>query len=274
MAKLVIGCGYLGGRVAALWRGQGHAVRALTRGRADELRRLRVEPVVGDVREPLDVLAPQPADTVLYAVAPDRRGGVSADDVWLRGLGNLAAAVGGWPVLPRLIFVSSTGVYGRAAGEEVDEGAPTDPADESGRALQRAERWLRREWPAAVVLRFAGLYGPGRLIRSQSLLKGEPIAADSDGWLNLIHVEDGAAAVVAADERGRPGETYNIADGSPARRRDFYAHLAELIGAAPPRFAPPALPDLGRRVSNRRMLADLGVRLRYPTYREGLRASV
>ncbi|HEX5270582.1 MAG TPA: SDR family NAD(P)-dependent oxidoreductase, partial [Gemmataceae bacterium] len=114
-----------------------------------------------------------------------------------------------------------------------------------------------------------------RLIRSQLLLKGEPVPADPDGWLNLIHVEDGAAAVVAADERGRPGETYNVADGTPVRRRDFYARLAALLGAPPPRFVPPAVGDrVSRRVSNRRMLAELGVALRYPTCEEGLRASV
>jgi nucleoside-diphosphate-sugar epimerase len=276
VAKLVIGCGYLGSRVAALWRAGGHRVRALTRGRAEQLRGLGIEPVVGDVREPLDLLALGPAETVLYAVAPDRRGGGSAEDVWLGGLGNLVAAVHDWPATPRLIFISSSGVYGQTGGEEVDEGAPTCPADESGRVLERAERWLLREgYPAAVVLRFAGIYGPGRLIRSQLLLKGESVPADPDGWLNLIHVEDGSAAVVAADERGRPGETINVADGSPVRRRDFYARLAELLGAPPPRFVPPAAPDrVNRRLSNRRMIDRLGVVLRYPTYDEGLRASL
>jgi nucleoside-diphosphate-sugar epimerase len=275
MAKLVIGCGYLGRRVAALWLARGHTVRALTRGRADELRGLGIEPVVGDVREPLDLLAPETADTVLYAVAPDRRGGESAEDVWLGGLGNLLLAIRDWPVRPRLIFVSSTGVYGQSGGEEVDEASRTEPADELGRVVLAAERLLRERWPEATVLRFAGIYGPGRLIRSQSLLKGEPIPADPDGWLNLIHVEDGAAAVVAADERARPGETYNVADGAPVRRRDFYARLAELLCAPAPRFVPPAGPDwVNRRVSNRKMLAELGVALRSPTYEEGLRASL
>src|SRR5947209_6480594 len=84
MAKLIIGCGYLGKRVAALWRRRGHHVRALTRGRAEELCGLGIEPVVGDVRELLDVLALEPADTVLYAVAPDRRAGsATAEEVWI-----------------------------------------------------------------------------------------------------------------------------------------------------------------------------------------------
>ncbi len=274
MAKLIIGCGYLGRRVAALWRAQGHSVHALTRNRADELRALGIEPIVGDVRELIDLTALPPVETVLYAVAPDRQVGESPEDVWFTGLTYLTSVMETWPRRPRLIFISSTGVYGQTDGEEVDETAPTCPADESGRLLERVERSLLQQWwPEAVVLRFAGIYGPGRLLRRQSLRNGEPIPADPDGWLNLIHVADGAAAVVAADERGQLGGTYNVADGRPVRRRDFYARLAEVIGAPAPRFVPPTVPDrVNRRVSNRRMLADLGVVLRYPSYEEGLQA--
>jgi nucleoside-diphosphate-sugar epimerase len=276
MAKLIVGCGYLGRRVAALWCGRGHHVRALTRGRADELRALGIEPVVGDVREPLDLADLPPAETVLYAVAPDRQKGDSPEAVWIGGLVHLISVMGTWPRRPRLIFVSSTSVYAPGGGAEVDEGFPTEPGEESGRTLLTAEESLRTSgWPDAVVLRFAGIYGPGRLLRRQALLDGAPIPADPQGWLNLIHVEDGAAAVVAADERARPGETYNVADGHPVRRRDFYARLAELLGAPPPRFAAPVAPDgANRRISNRRMLGELGVALRFPGYEEGLRASV
>jgi nucleoside-diphosphate-sugar epimerase len=276
MVKLIIGCGYLGRRVASLWLARGHEVCAMTRGRTDELRSLGIVSVPGDVRELIDVGALPPAETILYAVAPDRRGGQTPEEVWLTGLIHLTAVLQTWPTRPRLIFVSSTSVYGQADGEEVDESALTEPAEESGRVLLAAEQFLRRDaWPGAVVLRLAGLYGPGRLIRSQSLLKGEPIFADPDGWLNLIHVEDAAAAVVAADELARSGATYNVADGRPVRRRDFYTRLAGLIGAPPPSFAPPAAPDpVNRRVNNRKMREELGVVPRYPSYEEGLRASV
>jgi nucleoside-diphosphate-sugar epimerase len=277
MAKLIVGCGYLGRRVAALWRARGHHVRALTRGRAAELRAQGVDPVVGDVRELIDVLKLEPAETVLYAVAPDRRpGGGTAAEVWVEGLGNLVGAMREWPARPRLLFISSTGVYGQSGGEEVDEATPTCPAEESGRVLEVAERALRTGWwPDAVVLRFAGIYGPRRLLRKQALLNNEPIAADPEGWLNLIHVADGAATVIAADKRARPGAVYNVADGRPVRRRDFYARLAELLGAPPPRFVVPSVADrVNRRVSNRRMHEELGVVLCYPSYEEGLLASV
>jgi nucleoside-diphosphate-sugar epimerase len=94
--------------------------------------------------------------------------------------------------------------------------------------------------------------------------------------LNLVHVEDGARAVLAAEQRGRVGETYLIADSAPMRRRDFYSFMAELLGAPAPTFQvdPLSAMENNRRIMNRKMLQELGVELTYPNYREGLRASI
>jgi nucleoside-diphosphate-sugar epimerase len=185
-----------------------------------------------------------------------------------------------WPAPPRLLFISSTSVYGQTDGEEVDEASATDSQEPAGRVLLKAENLLCSAWwPDAIILRFAGIYGPGRMQRSKAIQAGDPIVADPDKWLNLIHVEDGADAVLATEARAKPGTIYNISDGHPVRRRDFYAHMAEVVGAPVPRFvipAPDALPPhetANRRVSNQRMLEDLKVELRYPSYRDGLRAS-
>jgi nucleoside-diphosphate-sugar epimerase len=187
---------------------------------------------------------------------------------------GLANVLAGLPPPGRLVYVSSTGVYGQA-GDEVDESAPTEPADEAGRVVLEAERLLRRAGSALIILRFAGLYGPGRLIGAQRLRIGEPVPGDPDGWLNLIHVDDGARAVRAAAERGEPGTVYNVSDGHPVRRRDFYAHLAGLLGAPAPRFEPePGARAGNRRVSSRRLREELGVVPAYPSYVEGLAASV
>src|SRR5262249_43145601 len=145
--------------------------------------------------------------------------------------------------------------------------------EESGRVVLEAERLIRGAWVDGPiqVLRFSGIYGPGRLIRRQSLESGEPIVGDAEKWLNLIHVDDGAAAVVAVAERGGQGEVYNICDDHPVRRRDFYMELARLLGAPEPCFVPPApgapLPPherANRRISNQRMREELGVTLQYP----------
>jgi nucleoside-diphosphate-sugar epimerase len=95
---------------------------------------------------------------------------------------------------------------------------------------------------------------------------------------NLIHVDDAAAVILAAESRARPPCTYVVSDGHPADRRAFYRRLADVVGAPDPRFGdlPGAHPDIegrgrgSKRVSNRRMLADLQVNLSYPSYCDGL----
>jgi nucleoside-diphosphate-sugar epimerase len=133
---------------------------------------------------------------------------------------------------------------------------------------------LRAKLPAAVILRFAGIYGPGRVLRRQALLNGEPLVGDADKWLNLIHVEDGVRAVLAAEERGRAGETYLVADGSPVTRREFYTRSAELLGAPSARFEHKPESAANRRISNRKARVELGFTPEYPSFAEGLAASV
>jgi nucleoside-diphosphate-sugar epimerase len=280
MDKLIVGCGYLGRRVAARWRRQGHHVYATTRtfARADELRAPGLEPLVCDVLDPASLRALPTATTVLYCVGLDRSSGQTMRAVYVDGLANVLAAL---PAPARFLHVSSTSVYGQTDGEEVDEQSVMEPEEESGKIVLEAERVLRRAAPEAIVLRFAGIYGPGRLRRRQAIEAGEPIVGNADKWLNLIQVEDGAEAVLAAEECGQPGAVYNVCDDRPVRRRDFFALLAQLLNAPAPRFVdpPPGAPlppheRASRRLINRRLREVLQVRLRYPSYEEGLRASI
>lgn len=272
-SALVVGCGYLGRRVTAAWVGDGRRVFALTRRRADELAALGAMPVVGDVTVPTSLRTLPIVDTVLYAVGMDRSAGKSMRAVYVDGLRNVLESL---PPPRRFLYVSSTGVYGQADGSVVDETSPTDPVEEAGRVVLDAERLLRERLPTAVVLRFAGIYGPGRLLRRQALLKGEPLVGDADKWLNLIHVDDGVRAVRVAAGREEAGETYLIADGTPVRRRDFYTHLAKLLGAPDACFepGPSASAEPNRRVNNRKAAERLGFVPTYPSYIEGLTASV
>jgi nucleoside-diphosphate-sugar epimerase len=280
MERLILGCGYLGRRVAARWRQQGDRVFATTRrpAQAEEFRARGWEPIVCDVLDPASLRGLPAAATVLHCVGLDRSSGQSMREVYVTGLANVLAAL---PPPDRFLYVSSTSVYGQVQGEEVDEAAATEPEEEAGQIVLQAERLLRERLPGAVVLRFAGIYGPGRLLRQKAIAAGEPLPADPERWLNLIQVDDGAAAVLAAAERGQAGAVYNVCDDRPVRRREFYALLARLLGAPPPRFAapPPGAPlppheRANRRISNRRMHEALQVRLRYPTFEEGLRAAL
>jgi nucleoside-diphosphate-sugar epimerase len=268
--KLIIGCGYLGRRVAAAWVAQGHRVFGTTRTTDgfDELRQLGVEPLQADVLDPKSLHSLPAVATVLHCVGLDRKAGVSRQSVYVDGLANVLDAI---PLPKRFLYVSSTSVYGQTEGEEVDETAATEPVDEAGRVMLAAEQVLRQRLPDAVILRFTAIYGPGRLLRAQALKAGDVLPVDPESWLNLIHVEDGARAVVAAEERGKPGAIYNVSDGHPVRRGEFYTTLAARLGAVSLRFAPPAVAvDSNRRIVNRRLLEELEVRLQYPLYHLGL----
>jgi nucleoside-diphosphate-sugar epimerase len=279
VTNLVIGCGYLGRRVAELWRRQGRHVVATTR-RADgarDLEQLGVEPVVCDVLDAPSLRRLPAADVVCYAVALDRTSGATMRSLYVEGLAHVLQQM---PPPGRFLYISSSSVYGQTDGGWVDETSATEPEEESGRVVLAAEQVLRRRLPGAVMLRFSGIYGPGRLLRRKALEAGEPIVGDADKWLNLIHAADGAAAVLAAAEQARPGEVYNICDDEPVRRREFYLEEARVLGAPPPRFElppadAPAPPHekANRRIRNRRMKEELGVRLAYPDYRRGLAAS-
>lgn len=270
--NLIVGCGYLGRRVAARWVARGRRVVALTRRNAGALAVLGVEPVVGDVLDPASLRGLPAAATVLYAVGMDRTAGKSMREVYVEGLRHVLDTL---PACDRFVYVSSTSVYGQPDGGWVAEESPAEPAEESGKVVLEAERLLRSRQPAAIVLRFAGLYGPDRLLRKQPLLNGEPLVGDAEKWLNLVHVDDGADAVLVAEARGVPGETYNIADDEPVTRRDFYTVLAELLGAPPAKFEQRAEPGAAnRRVSAAKAKAALGWRPRYANYCEGLASAV
>ena len=270
---LIVGCGYLGRRVARRWLSAGRRVSALTRGNADALAALGVEPIMGDVLDPDSLRRLPQARTVLYAVGLDRTAGRSMRDVYVMGLANVLDRLA---PTGRFIYASSTSVYSQQNGEWVDEESTAEPSEESGRVVLEAERLLRSKRPDAIILRFGGIYGPDRLLRRQGQLRtGEPMRGDPARWLNLIHVEDGADAVLAAESRGEPGETYNIVDDEPVTREAYYERLARLVGAPALRFdGEPDERQANRRVSNTKAKANLGWRPRYQSYREGLPAAL
>ena len=265
--RLVVGCGYLGTRVAARWLATGDRVVAVTRRRerADELARLGLEPLVADVTDPDFPAAGLPdAATVFWGVGFDRSSGTTHRDVHVLGLARLLAAL---PGSPRVILSSSTGVWGDEDGRVVREDTPAHPTREAGRVLLEAEAVLRAHLKGpGVALRFAGLYGPGRLPRIADLRAGTPIAADPDSWLNLIHVDDAAEVVRVVAAAAAPGPLYVVSDGRPVRRRDLYGTLATLTGSPAPRFDAVAPRSRGadKRVDPARLFADLPIRLAHP----------
>ena len=285
MDRLIIGCGYLGLRVASLWKARGDDVFVLTRSeeRAATLQEHGLKPILGDVANSDSLRGLPTAASVLYAVGYDRSGPHSKRAVYVDGLKNVLKQIQGR--CQRFIYVSSTSVFGQSAGEFVDEMSATEPREENGQICLDAESVVRQFHDStamsaanagAIILRLAGIYGPGRLLaRIDQLQRNEPFTGNPEAWLNLIHVDDAAQALIASDERGRLGETYLVCDDQPLRRAEYYSALAARVGAPPPRFVELAVDSserqqFNKRCLNHRLRNELGIELRYPTIIDGL----
>jgi nucleoside-diphosphate-sugar epimerase len=283
MSLLVIGCGYLGERVARDYAGRGEPVFALTRSadRALAFEAIGLRPVVGDVLDP--ALQLPAVDRVLHAVGYDRTAAPSKRSVYVDGLENVLGRLPSG--VNRLVYIGSTSVYGNRDGGWVDEETLAEPITEAGRICLDAERalsaWAACSGVSTVILRCAGLYGPGRIIRRDLIAEGRPIPGDPDRHLSLIHIDDAARAAAAALDAASPGPLYLAGDDRPVRRRDYYRVVAAALDAPAPTFAPPApgsheaaRDTVDRKVRNRRMKAELGFVPRYPTIETGVPAAL
>jgi len=185
-------------------------------------------------------------------------------------------------------YLSTTGVYGDHQGDWVDESTPTAPSTERAKRRIAAEHaWTA--WGAAVnvpvhIFRLAGIYGPGQN-QLVSLREGKARRIVKPGQIfSRIHVEDIAAVLEASIARPNAGAIYNVCDDEPAPPHEVIEYAAKLLGVDPPPAEPfeeaaRSLSDMAlsfytdsKRVKNGRIKRELGVALRYPTYREGLQA--
>ena len=253
---LIAGYGYLGRCAAKLWQNEGTNIVAVTRSdeKAARLTEQGVQPIVADLSAATEFDLP-PVDTVLWSVGFDRSS-ANRKAIWIDGLDRLLFRLPS--SVQRLIYVSSTGVYGQSDGEDVSESTLAEPVTESGKCCLKAEGLLHR-WAAArtrvsvSVLRMAGIYGPNRLLRRTSDLRaGTPLPGDPDSWLNLIHVDDAAHAIVGiARQSGTP--LLNVVSRNTVTRREYYELLARLVNAPAPRFSG----EPAARGGNKRVVSDV-----------------
>ncbi len=282
MRALIIGCGYVGRALGTELVRLGHEVFGLRRSQAAGLDGIR--PLAGDVTDLADLRRlPLPFDWVVNTVSSSKGGAEDYRRVYLRGTENIIQWLA--PAPPkRFVYTSSTGVYAQDDGSDVDETSPAGGATETGRILVEAERRLFDAVNAggfpAVVLRVAGIYGPDRGHLFRQYLRGEAVMAGrGERWINMIHRDDVAGCIIAALEKGRPGEIYNAVDDEPVRQIDFFRWLSGVLGRDMPPFAEPA-PQGGKRgatskrVLNLKIKAGLGYRFRHPTFREGYAAEI
>jgi len=259
-----------------------YAVAALVRGDPGPLAGRGVRTLAGDLDRPGSLAAlAGTAALVLHAAPPAETG---ARDTRTR---NLVAALSGARMLPRrLVYLSTSGVYGDCGGARVDESRPLAPQTERARRRVDAEQALR-EWGAErgveiVILRVPGIYAADRL-PLERLREGMPVLrADEDVYTNHVHADDLADICVRALAHDAPPGVYNASDDTELRMGDYFDLVADRHGLArPPRvsradaeaWVPPMLFSFmreSRRLVNRRMKEALGVRLRYPTVFEGV----
>lgn len=276
---LIVGCGDTGRRVAGQWLARGAQVTGWVRtpASATRLQKLGAQSRVVD----LDSQAPdpEPADIIYYFAPPPRQGTQDTRlDRFLAALGNHQPQ--------RLVYISTSGVYGDCGGAWVDETRRVNPQTARAQRRVAAEQSLAAWNGDWVILRAPGIYGPGRLPLDK-VRAGEPVLRDADcSWSNRIHIDDLAAIAVRAAEHGPCQYVYNATDGEPTKMAAYYRQIADLLGVAQPpqidwataqqEFSAMRLSFLSesRRLDNRRLLRELDMQLRYKRLGDGLAASI
>lgn len=272
----VFGMGYSAQALARRLLPQGWRIVGTTRStdKAARLAAAGIEPVIW----PGDPVGPslRQATHLLVSIGA----GAEGDPVLARHRAEIAE------IAPKLVwagYLSTTGVYGDHQGGWVDETTPLAPTTERGRWRKLAEdQWRAVSDLPLHVFRLAGIYGPGRGPFEKVRDGTARLIVKEGQFMSRIHVDDLAATLAASIADPAPGTAYNVCDDEPSPPETVLRHAAQLLGLPPPpevRFEEARMTELARsfyleskRVSNRRIREELGVRLAYPSYREGLAA--
>ena len=276
MNVLIVGCGDLGLRVAKLLLADpGNNVWAVRRHppRDDEVPGLRW--IAADLTQPETLGAlPRGITHLVYLAAPDSRTEAEYRAVYRAGIEHVLDA------LPphgsqRVIFISSSAVYGDHGDAWVDEDTPLDPPAFNGCILQEAEGWLARRAGlsngrlVATCLRLSGIYGPGRTFLLERLRTGKAAAPTGTGhWANRVHVDDAARAICHVLTLPDPAPVYLVTDDTPLPIRTLYEDLARLVGGPVPPIGPAPAGMGNKRLSNARLRAT-GFRFDWSDSRDG-----
>ncbi len=275
MARILIaGCGDVGSVLGSSLQQAGHEVWGLKRNPATLPSTIRG--LVGDLSNLASLKAlPEQLDYIFYTAAAGGFSEARYQAAYLHGINNLLAMLTTQKQpLKRIFFTSSTSVYGQCQGEWVDEASPAEAASFAGRYLRQGEESLWQGPFPATVIRFGGIYGPGRTRLLDSLRQGQATCIkDPPLYTNRIHRDDCAAALYHLLELEEPAALYLGVDNEPAPQCEVLQWLAQRLGVAGPTVVNAASVEetalrANKRCRNNR-LRESGFRFRYPTYREG-----
>jgi nucleoside-diphosphate-sugar epimerase len=284
---ILAGCGYVGRRVAENELARGNTLLALVR--TEESRQALLDAGINAIALDLDLPAgidslPMTGSGVYYFAPPPPSG--TTDPRMRAFLDGISP-----DQLPsRVVYISTTGVYGDCHGEWVSEKRQPVPVADRARRRWDAEQALR-DWSGKTgvpvcILRVPGIYGPGK-VPTRRIEKGTPVLAEAESpWSNRIHVTDLVRACIAAMDHGIPGSVYNISDGNPSTMTDYFNHVADAMGLPRPRqisldeakkiFSHEMISYLteSKRLDTRLMRDELGIEPEYPTLDIGLKAAL
>lgn len=281
---LIVGCGDIGVRVARQVQQAGGNVIGLARSEASagRLLALGIDPVIANLDDAASLNALPTAGKLIFYFAPPPGGGPF--DSRMR---NFCQAVDSGQVPAKIVYISTSGVYGDCRGEWVTEQTPINP--QTSRAQRRADaeatlsEWARRHALPVVILRVTGIYGPGRLPLAR-VQQGHPILREEESPpTNRIHADDLADVCIRAAEKAVDGDIFNVSDGQPGTMTQYFNTVCDLLGL-------PRLPQIDmqearqvmnpmmlsyltetRRMDNRKMMEQLDVTLMYPDLSSGLK---
>lgn len=306
---LVIGgTGYVGTSLIHALLDEGCTVKALSRNPSQSAARAMfqqrsVTAIEGDITKPETLCGMADDVDVIYHLASISGGHpYTIEEVNIEGTRNVMAECAGTGAL--VIYASTTSVYGNSGEAIVEEGTHPQPNTVYSKSKLAAEGIvLHSAEPGGVVLRFGSVYGPGSPVIEDFLAKNGDVRVIGKGrnYANIIHIDDAVACLLAAGERGKPGEVYIATDGTAVRPVDFYGQMARCLGRGKPQFAgvvrlrilssfftffgkltgvPPIIStDTIRlltnsiKASNRKLTESLGVSIQFADYSKGLEAT-
>ena len=267
---LIVGCGDIGGGVARHFLQRGWQVQGLRR-QTDKLPE-SVGGIAVDLSDPesLATLPMLSADYVLMTLTPASYTEDGYQRIFEHATAALLAALS--PAPKRLLFVSSSGVYGQREHEWVDEESPTEPPRFAGKSLLRGEQLALGSGIPCSVVRFTGIYGPGRFQMLKKVQAGECAPTEPLHYSNRIHRDDCVGFLCHLLERAEAGEAldacYLASDDEPAPIQEVQCWLADQLGVPYEQGGAPIARTGSKRCANRR-LHESGYELRYPNYRQG-----
>lgn len=273
---LLIGCGDLPTRLLSKLSSEDWKIRGLRRSKVELS---EVEMSYGDAAdsEIINALIQEQPDQVILTLTPDGRTAEHYRNTYLKPAQIAANAVQRWAPNCHLVFVSSTSVYGQNAGEQVNEDSLTEPNSATAQVLLEAEEQIAQCGNPWSVIRFSGIYGPGRERLLHKVQSGNFTEPDSASWTNRIHSEDCAgvlAHVLENTNADTKGAGLLIAtDSAPVLNTNVEKWLAGEMGIEYPDFDNKEVLAKGKHCSNGKLL-DSGFRLEYPSYREGYREMI